>query len=315
MKFNKILTINVNETQLDPSHWNVIDTISKKRAHLTKDSNEIADNLTDTDCLIVGFGVKIDKDIIDKALKLKYIGMFGTGYGNIDIEYARAKKISVTNIPGYSRESVAELVFGVILEHVRELDRARKQAQEGNYSESGFSATEIKDKVFGIIGAGQIGTRVAEIAQSFGANVKYWNRNRKEILESIGIKYEDTDKLLAKSDIVSLHLALTKETENFLNADRINSLKSGAIVVNTAPMELVDLDALEQRLAKGDIIFILDHSDEMKKEDLERLSRFENCIIYPPIGCISKEAKVNQQEIFVSNIENFLKSTPTNVVN
>ena len=193
--------------------------------------------------------------------------------------------------------------------------RARKQAQEKNYSESGFSATEIKGKIFGIIGLGRIGTRVAEIAQGFGANVKYWNRNRRETLESTGIEYDDINKLLAESDIVSLHLALTKETEKFLNAEKINSLKSGSIVVNTAPMELVDLDALEQRLAKGDVIFILDHADEMKKEDTERISKFDNCIIYPPIGYITKEAKVNQQEIFVSNIENFLKGKPTNVVN
>ena len=169
--------------------------------------------------------------------------------------------------------------------------------------------------MFGVIGAGNIGSRVAEIAQGFGARTKYWNRNRKEILESKGIEYKDADDLIAESDILSLHLALTKETENFMDAQRINSLKKGAIVVNTSPMELIDLDSLKERLTKEDIVFIFDHSDEMSKENIKRFSKYENFVIYPPIGYISKEAKVNQQEIFVKNIENFLKGKPTNVVN
>lgn len=142
----------------------------------------------------------------------------------------------------------------------------------------------------------------------------YWDRSKKEALESRKITFEEIDKLISENDIISLHLALTRETENFLNADRINSMKSGTILVNTSPMELINLDALEARLAKNDLIFILDHSDEMKGEDIERLSKYENCIMYPPIGYISKEAKVNQQEIFVKNLEDFLKGKPTNVV-
>ena len=315
MKFNKILAINVNETQLNPGYRDVIDTISKKRIHLTKDSNEIADNLTDTDCLLVGFGVKVDNNIIDKAPKLKYIGMFGTGYGNIDIDYAKSKKIAVCNVPDYSTESVAELVFAVILDQLRELDRAKRQARKGNYSEEGFLPTEIKDKTFGILGLGNIGKRVSEIALCFGADVRYWSRNRKEDFEVKGVKYENADVLISESDFLSLHLSHTDDTENFLNKDRIQKIKKGAIVINTAPMELVDIDALEIRLKAGDITFILDHSDEMTKENLERLSKYTNCIIYPPLGCITKEAGINKQEIFVGNIVNFLRGSPTNKVN
>lgn len=314
MSFKKILIIGFEESEIAPKFWKRIDAVSDQKIFLSKDSSEIKQHLIETDCLLVKFN-PVPENWIDAAPSLKYIGVFATGYGKVATDYAKEKCVVVTSVPGYSTESVAELVFGFILEHIRELSRAKKQASEGNYNESGFSATEIKNKIFGVIGTGQIGSRVAQIAQGFGANVKYWNRSRKESLESNGIKYEDADELIAESDILSLHLALTKETDNFLNVDRINSLKSGAIVVNTAPMELVDLDALEQRLVKGDIIFILDHSDEMKKEDLERFSKYKNCIVYPPIGYISKEAKLNQQEIFVKNIENFLKCKSTNVVN
>lgn len=221
----------------------------------------------------------------------------------------------MTNLPGYNTESVAEFVFAAILEYIRELERGKKQAREGNYSESGFSPIEIKGKVFGIFGAGKIGSRVAEIAQVFGAEVRYWSRNRNRELESKGILYEEADALISKCDFLSLHLAQASETENFLNQSRIQMIKRGAIVVNTAPMELVDTDALEKRLQVGDMTFIMDHSDETSQSDLERLSKYSNCVIYPPIAYVSKEARMAKQEIFVSNIENFLEGKPTNVVN
>ena len=248
MVFKKVLVVGFEESELSPEIWKRIDSISEQKVFLPKDSPEIKQHLGDADCLLVKFN-PVPEDWIKAAPNLKYIGVLATGYGKIALDIAKSKGVVVTNVPGYSTESVAEFVFAVILKNIRHLGRAKRQAKEGNYSESGFSATEIKGKVFGVIGAGKIGTRVAEIAQGFGANVKYWDRNRKKDLESDGIKYEDADRLFAESDILSLHLALTKETENFLNAKRIHSLKSGAVVVNTSPMDLVDLDALEQRLA------------------------------------------------------------------
>ncbi len=99
-----------------------------------------------------------------------------------------------------------------------------------------------------------------------------------------------------------------------MNGARIQKLKKGAVVVNTAPMELVDIDALAKKLSKGDITFILDHSDEMSKEDLSKLSKYENCVIYPPIAYVSEEARIAKQEIFVGNIESSLKGSPVNTV-
>jgi glycerate dehydrogenase len=103
----------------------------------------------------------------------------------------------------------------------------------------------------------------------------------------------------------------TKDTEKILDATK---LKSGAVIINVSGMEQVDLPALEKRLAKSDITFIFDHPDEMEKKDVDRLAKYKNCIVYPPIGFITKEARVAKQEIFVSNLENFLKGKPTNVV-
>jgi phosphoglycerate dehydrogenase-like enzyme len=100
-----------------------------------------------------------------------------------------------------------------------------------------------------------------------------------------------------------------------MNDTRIKRIKSGALLLNLAPNELVDFVALEKRLAKGDIVYIADHSDEMTPEQIKLLSKHKNCILYPPIGYTTKEATMGKQEIFVKNIENFLKGSPTNKVN
>ncbi|OGD83275.1 hypothetical protein A2165_03740, partial [Candidatus Curtissbacteria bacterium RBG_13_40_7] len=276
-------------------------------------SNPSVSDQKDADCLLCKFNA-VDRQFIDSLPKLKYIGVMSTGYAKVDTNYAKSKGIVVTNVPGYSTESVAEFVVGVILEYIRQLEKGKVGARAGNYSEAGFSATEIKNKTFGILGLGKIGSRVAGLALGFGAHVCYWSRERKKNLERKGIKFESADILIPKCDFLSLHFALNKQTEGFLNARRIAKIKKRAVVVNTAPMELVVINALEKRLKAGDITFILDHSDEMTGVDLKKLSKYRNCIIYPPIAYISKEAGEAKQRIFVENIENFLKGSPSNVV-
>ncbi len=314
MKFNKILMVGVSESSLDSECWMRLDALAERTNKLPKESPEIKKHLADADCLLTGFGVTVNKEMMDAAPKLKYVGVLATAYGKVDTDYAKKKGIVVCNIPGYSTEAVAEFVFAVLLEHMRELERGKKQTREGNYSQAGFTASEIKDKTFGVLGLGRIGSRVAEIATGFGADVRYWSKHRKTELEKMGIKYEDADVLIPKCNILSLHLAQTKETENFLNERRIQNIKKGAIVINTVPMELVDIDALEKRLGKGDITFILDHSDEMSAGDLKRLSKYKNCIIYPPIAYVTGEARIQKQEIFVGNIEAFASGRPQNTV-
>ena len=120
MKFEKILTIGISESKLDSEYWGLMDSFAEKRISLPKDSQEIKKHLSDSDCLLVNpFVFKVDKEIIDVAPKLKYIGVLATGYGAVDTSYAKDKGITVCNIPGYSTESVAELAFAVILEYIR----------------------------------------------------------------------------------------------------------------------------------------------------------------------------------------------------
>ena len=300
MKFRKALLVNITQDNLDPIYWKRLDGLIERKVMLPKDSLRIQEELADTDCILTGFQIDVGKKEIDTAPNLKYVSVLATAYGKIDTDYARKKGIVVTNVPGYSTESVAELVFAVILEKMRDVARAKKQASQGNYLEDGFQAREIKGKIFAVLGLGNIGGRVAQ--------------HRKKDLEKLGIKFQDVDTLIKEADIVSLHFAETSETKHFLNRKRINSIKPGALIVSTVPNEITDLDALEERLKKKDITFISDHSDELDPKDAKRLSKYENCILYPPIGYISDEARIAKQEIFIGNMESFLKGKPQNQV-
>lgn len=316
MKFKKILVYNIDRSKnLDPHLWGKIESLGNKLVFIPKDDPKLRKELADTDCLLVAFGTNVEKEDIDSAPQLKYIGVLATAFGKIDVSYAKKKKVIVSNLKGYSTESVAEFILAAILEHIRGLEEGKKRGRAGNYSEVGISAIEIKDKIFGIVGLGEIGQRVAAIALGFGADVRYWSRSRKNNFEKKGVKYETFENLTSKADIISINLAQTKETEKIFNNKVFQKIKSGTIIINTAPMELVDIDGLEQRLKNRDITFILDHSDEMTKEDLEKLSKYQNCIIYPPIAYVSKEAANNRKRIFIQNIEGFLKGKPINRVN
>lgn len=308
MKFKKILVTGFSRSNLDENIW----------ARIGKIANDIVFEPSSSergsiDCLLSRFN-KVNKELIDSLPQLKYIGLLATGTGPVDLDYAKKKGIVVCNVPGYCTESVAEWVFGLILEQLRELEKAKQAARAGDFTGEGFSATEIKGKKFGVVGLGRIGLRVAEIALGFGAKVSYWSRNRKKEAEKKGIRFEPLNSLIADGDFISLHLTTTKETEKILDAKRVKSIKKGAVAINVSGMELVDLNALEKRLGKNDFTFIFDHPDEMDKEVVARLARYQNCLVYPPIGYVSREARTNKQAIFVANIVNFLKGQPINRV-
>lgn len=313
MKFKKIVSIGITQDALDKKYWDALDVLAENRVLLTQDSKEIPRQLADADCLLVWFN-GVDQEIIDSAPNLKYIGALATGVGKIDVAYAKKKGITVTNIPGYSTEAVAELVFAVLLEYLRQISRGKVESEKSRTSETGFRGREIKGKDFGVVGLGRIGSRVAELAAAFGAEVYYWGRGPKK--DNDTHSFEGIDTLIGHCDFISINLELNQETERVFNADRVARIKTGAIVINTAPLELFDLDALDARLAKNDLVFIFDHTDpgDISDNDLKRLNQHKNCITYPVLGYITDEAKEALQEIFLTNIKSMLEGKVQNKV-
>lgn len=312
MKFKKALVVGINESAVENKYWKQLELSIEKKVFVEKGSPNIETEIIDAECLLLAFATPVTKELIDKAKNLKYIGQFSTAFGKVDVDYAKSKDIPVTNLPGFSTEAVAEFTIAAILEAIRGLEIGKQRGRELNVDESGIKAWEIKGKTFGIVGLGRIGRRVGELAKAFGANVVYWSKHQKD---DSGFKHMELVDLVKISDFLSIHVAQNPETEKIIDAKKFDTVKPNSVVINTCPMDLVDLDGLCARLAKKDILFITDHADEMTEEDLEKLSKYENCIIYPPLAYITDEAKINRQEMFVSNIENFLSGKPSNVVN
>ncbi|TAL14413.1 hypothetical protein EPN95_03070 [Patescibacteria group bacterium] len=308
--YKKAVLVNIAEPALDKEFWDQLDTLVETKVLLSRDDPNLQAELSDCDCLLLGFQVDTQKDIIDAAPNLKYIGVLATAYGTIDLPYAVSKNILVTNLAGYSTEAVAEFTLAILLYQMRNIEEGIKRGKAGSFDESGIRARELKNSQFGVVGLGSIGNRVAELAAGFGANVSYWSREKKDS----SLAYKTLDEILSTSDYISINVAETAETQNLLNMENISTIKAGAVIVSTVPPSIIDNVALAKRLEAGDITFISDHGDSMSDSDLELLKKYENVILVPGIGYITDEARQLKQEIFISNIKAALAGAPTNVV-
>ena len=312
MKFKKAVLIKIADTHFDQKYWDKIDALVEKRVSLTIDNPKLKDELKDCDCLLLGFQVPVGEDILAVAPNLKYIGVLATAYGTVDFAAAAKRNIPVCNLGGYSTESVAEFVITAILHEIRNIKEGLKRAESGNYSFEGIRARELKNSSFGVIGLGNIGGRVAELAAGFGANVSYWSHTKKKS----PFQYREIEDLLSNCTYISVNVAEVPETIGLLNAENLPLIKSDSVLISTVPPSVINTDALVARLSKNDITFIFDHPDEMLKEELAKLTKLDNCVVYPPIAFLSDEARIAKQEIFISNMTEFLEGrTPKNKVN
>ncbi len=312
MKFKKAVLIKITDSHLDQKYWDQINALVETKLSLTVDDPKLKDELKDCDCLLLGFQVPIGKDVLDTAPNLKFINILATAYGTVDLAAAAQKNISVCNLGGYSTESVAEFTIAAILHKIRDFQEGLKRSQVGNYSFHGIRARELKNSNFGVIGLGKIGNRVAELASGFGAKVSYWSRTKK----NTPFQYQELNNLLSSCTYISVNIAEAKETIGLLNAKNLSLIKPDSVLISTVPPPVIDTNALVARLANNDITFIFDHSEEMPKDELAKLTKFNNCIVYPPIAFLSDEARIAKQEIFISNMIDFLEGrTPKNKVN
>lgn len=279
---------------------------------------EVAEKIADADIVICN-KTKLDSYTLRLAKNLKYIGLFATGYNNIDIDYCRENNIAVCNAGSYSTNAVAQHTFALILEHYNNTAKYNQFVQDGKWKRSKtfspfvYPLSELAGKTLGIVGLGSIGQAVAKIANAFEMKVIAYNRSAREIEN---VQMMPLDELLSISDIVSVHCPLNSESENMFNKETFAKMKRGALFVNTARggvMNEQDLfDALESEHLGGALI------DTLAVEPMEEdciLMNAKNCIITPHIAWAPVETRVRLMNIVVDNIRNFLNGTPTNKVN
>ena len=262
--------------------------------------------------------VLLTSEVMAQLPKLKYIGVLATGYNVVDIQAAHERGIVVTNVPAYSTESVAQMVFAHLLTVTNRTEHYAQQNREGKWSRSkDFSyidtlLPEIAGKTFGIVGLGNIGMRVAQIALAFGMKVKALSS--KEVLPD-GIEKVTLDELLATSDVLSLHCPLTDNTRHLINKESIQKMKSSAILINTGRGPLIDDDAVANALAEGRLYaFCADVMTVEPPAADNPLLKQSNAYITPHIAWASTEARVRLIQIATDNVRGFMNGSPQNVI-
>lgn len=261
----------------------------------------------------------LPKEVLQKVPNVKYIGVLATGYNVVDVNTAKELGITVTNIPSYGTQAVAQFTFGLILELCHHIGKHNSAVKNGEWSTSPdfcFWKTplvELSGKTIGLIGFGSIGQATAKIAEAFGMKVIVYTRTIKQGFDSVN--FVSFEELLAQSDIVSLHCPLTDETKGIMNKASLREMKRSAFLINTSRGPLInenDLqEALNAKIIAGAAV------DVVSKEPIEPsnpLLKVENCIITPHIAWASKEARQRLLNTSVENLKAFLEGKPQNTV-
>ena len=275
-------------------------------------TEELLSNIVDTDIVVIRSSTKINKDILQKANKLKIIARCGVGIDNIDIEEATNKEIYVTNSPNANIISVAELTIGLIISAARNIHTSNNSLKDKNWDRNKFLGTELYKKQLGLIGFGKAAREVAKRLTAFGMEIVFYDPYV-EASEDEANKVE-LDELLKTSDVISIHVVKNEETKNMINDEKLNLIKKGGILVNTSRGGIVDEVALFQR-SSDDVIFA--GLDVFIKEppDINKTFSTSNIVTTPHLGASTQEAQLRAGLETVQNISDILNGELSSVIN
>jgi D-3-phosphoglycerate dehydrogenase len=269
--------------------------------------------VSEYDVLVVRSRTKVTRDIIERGRRLKAIGRAGTGLDNIDLEAAEMKGVTVLNTPEAPADSVAELTIGFMLALARKIAFADCSMKEGRWLKNELNGSLLKGKTLGLIGLGNVGTRVAKIAKEIGMHILITKRTppSPEQLEALKAEFVPLEELLRRSDIVSVHVPLTQETVRMIGVREVSLMKDGALLVNTSRGNIVDEDALREALKSGKLGgAALDVYEFEPLRNLE-LVRLPNVVCTPHIGAQTKEAQKAASILIAEKIIRFFEDQPT----
>lgn len=277
---------------------------------------EIVKRAEDAEVIILGWTNLTDR-VLSRLTALKHISIWATGYDYVDIAEATRRGITVTNVPAYARNAVAELAVGLMLAVIRNIPRADMDFRSTKSNNWGiFQGTELSGKTIGIIGTGAIGSKVAQIANGFDMKLLAYDVYEKQDLQDkFNLKYVSLEELLKESDVITLHLGLMPSTTNLISGREFELMKENAVIINTARSGLVDQDAMYAALRDRRILGAgLDEID-LSVPSGDEIVKLDNVVLTPHMGFNTKEAKITKTDICVENVWNIINSKPTNLVN
>ncbi len=308
-------------------HSNVMDELRSfahvDRLEVPKDlrGSQLASVLSDYDIVIASVTPKYDEEFFKNNLKVKMIARHGIGVDNVDVDSATRYGVVVTRVPGHvERNAVAEHAITLMLAALRNVVRAHEKVVAGKWGERGkFVCHELKYLTVGLIGVGNIGSRVAEILiKGFGSKViAYDPYVPKSKAEELGVELVDLETLVRKSDIVSVHTPVTPETYHLINWDLLTKMKKGVIIVNTARGEIIDTGALIRAIEEGIVGAVaLDVVEGEPIDSTHPLLKFDNVVVTPHIAAFTYEGLRGMDESVLKAIKDYLSGrVPEGIVN
>lgn len=319
----KIVVLDSYTTNPGDLSWDFLKKYSDDIVIYDRTSKEnIVSRAKGAEILIVNKTV-LDEKILNKlSPELKYIGLQSTGYNIIDLAAAKKNGVTVCNIPSYSTNAVAQLVFSFILQFTNRVNLHSESVYNGDWCNCPdfcywkSPLTELNGKTIGIIGFGSIGKRVAEIAEVFGMKILLNSKSKKDISEFKHASQVDLDRLFKESDFITCHCPLTKETIGLINKNNLLKMKKTAILINTSRGPVVNeydlAQALNNNIIAGAGLDVL----ETEPPNVDNpLLKAKNCYITPHIAWAARETRARLISILDKNIEKFLSGNAQNKVN
>ena len=269
--------------------------------------------ISDYEGIIIRSGIKLNREILQKAARLRFIGRVGAGMENIDVDFARSKGIQCCNSPEGSRDAVGEHAIGLLLTLMRNITVSDRQVRNGEWIREGNRGTEIRGKTIGIIGYGNMGSSFAEKLSGFGAKVIAYDKYKKNYSDPY-VSETDMEEIYHDTDILSLHVPLTDETKYLFNREYLSNFKKNIFLINTARgmnVNTADLvDGLKSGKVRGAAMDVLEYEDlsfeHLDKENLphafQYLVRSDKVILTSHIAGWTHESKVRLAEVLVDKI-------------
>ncbi len=263
----------------------------------------------DYEVFVVRSRTKVDREVLERAKRLKLVARPGTGLDNVDVGFAKERGVAVVNSPESLVEAVAEQVVLVMLALSRKLVQADTGTRSGKWEKSALIGRELRGKVLGVVGFGRIGRRIAEVMRAMGMSILAYDviAIPQDVLGPLGARVVSLDELFSSSDYITLHVPMTPETAHMVNGPRIAEMKKGSVLVNTSRGGVVDEDALASALKEGKIGGAA--LDVFEKEPPSGLIlSAPNAILTPHIGGQTEEAQVNAIEVVGEKVRAFFKA-------
>ena len=274
-------------------------------------TNELKKIISNFDALIVRNKTQVNKEVLENAPNLKFIGRLGVGLDNIDIEFCKTNNIHVQPATGMNANSVAEYVINTSLSLLKNIPLIHQETSIGNWPRTSISSRELRDKTIGLLGFGLIAKKVSNLAKVFNAQIIAYDPY---VDSSVGNEFDtkllDINEIFKLSDVISIHLPLTDKTKNLLNYESFKKMLKKPIIINSSRGSIINeedlLKAYDEKLISGFALDVYDR-EPVQKSFLERIQSNTNCILTPHVAGVTEESNVRVSEFIANAVKEFFK--------